>query len=161
MAQVPRAANHGPLVMTTPDPRFLGAQSFETAVLSTRHAEAADIDDLGHVNNAVYVRWVQDAAVAHWFAVAPQEVHEAQIWVCSRHEIDYTDQVFEGEEVEVRTWLGARAGARFARHTDIRKPGAKRPAITAVTQWVLLDRASGRPRRVDNATLELFGLKEL
>jgi len=147
--------------MTKPDPRFLGAQSFETAVLSTRRAEPSDIDDLGHVNNAVYVRWVQDAAIAHWLTVAPPEVQEAQIWVCSRHEIDYTDQVFEGEEVDVRTWLGARAGARFARHTDIRKPGAKRPAISAVTQWVLLDRATGRPRRVDDATLALFGLEGL
>ena len=147
--------------MSKIDPRFLGAQSYETAVLSRRRAEPSDIDELGHVNNAVYVRWVQDAAVAHWMAVAPPQVQAAQIWVCSRHEIDYTDQVFEGEKVEVRTWLGARAGARFARHTDIRKAGAKRPAITAVTQWVLLDRASGRPRRVDDMTLELFGLSGL
>ncbi|MEO1042065.1 MAG: thioesterase family protein [Pseudomonadota bacterium] len=144
--------------MTDTDRRFLGAQSYETAVLSHRRAVAEDIDELGHVNNAVYVRWVQDAAVAHWMAVAPAEVQQAQIWVCSRHEIDYTDQVFEDDEVEIRTWLGEKSGARFARHTDIRKPGARRPAITALTQWVLLDRKSGRPRRVDDATLTLFGL---
>ncbi|MEM7741633.1 MAG: thioesterase family protein, partial [Pseudomonadota bacterium] len=117
--------------------------------------------ELGHVNNAVYVKWVQDAAVAHWVAVAPPSVQEAQIWVCSRHEIDYTDQVFAGEEVEIRTWLGEKAGARFARSTDIRKPGARRPAISAVTQWVLLDRQTGRPRRVDDATLSLFGLVDV
>lgn len=147
--------------MTDLDPCFLGAQSFETAVLSTRCAEPDDIDELGHVNNAVYVRWVQDAAVAHWFAVAPQEIHERYIWAASQHIIDYTDQVFEGDQVDIRTWLGARTGARFARHTDIRKPGAKRAAATAITQWVLLDRTSGRLRRVDDAMVELFGLKGL
>ena len=144
--------------MSTPDPSFLGASSFETAVLSTRRALAEDIDELGHVNNAVYVRWVQDAAIAHWLAVAPESMQQEMIWVCSRHEIDYKDQVFEGDELEVRTWLGEVQGARFARHTDIRKIGANRPCATALTQWVLLDRARGRPRRVDAAMLETFGL---
>lgn len=144
--------------MTGADQSFLGAQDFDTAVVSRRKAQPEDIDELGHVNNAVYVRWVQDAAVAHWFAVAPEEAHERFIWVASRHEIDYLDQVFEGDEVEVRTWLGARSGARFARHTDIRKPGARRAAATAITQWVLLDRERGRPRRVDDDMLRMFGL---
>lgn len=146
-------------LMSEPDPRLLGAASFETAVLSKRIALAEEIDELGHVNNAVYVRWVQDAAVAHWFAVAPAALHDDVIWVCSRHEIDYKDQVFEGDEVEVRTWLGAVQGARFARHTDIRKVGAKRPAAVAHTQWVLMDRAKGRPRRVQKEMLDTFGLK--
>ncbi|MEE4208598.1 MAG: thioesterase family protein [Parvularcula sp.] len=140
------------------DPAYLGAKDLTSAVLSTRTAQPEDIDELGHVNNAVYVRWVQDAAVAHWFAVAPQDIHDAHIWVCSRHEIDYLGEIKEGETVEVRTWLGEVAGARFSRHVDIRKPGAKRPSAKAVTWWVLLDRATGRPRRVGPEMLELFGL---
>lgn len=138
---------------------YLGAESFETAVLTHRVAVPAEIDELGHVNNAVYVRWVQDAAVAHWLAVAPEAVTGRFIWVCGRHEIDYRDQVFEGDEVEIRTWLGAVRGAQFARHTDIRRKGSQRPAAEAVTSWVLLDRSSGRPRRVDQEMLDLFGLR--
>lgn len=144
--------------MTEHHDSFLGARSFDTAVRSVRTAKAEDIDELGHVNNAVYVRWVQDAAVAHWLAVAPEAMKQDLIWVCGRHEIDYKDQIFEGDEVEIRTWLGAVQGARFARHTDIRRKGAAKPAATATTQWVLLDKNSGRPKRVGSVMLETFGL---
>lgn len=145
-------------MIPTPEGPLKGCQSFETACVSRRIAESADIDELGHVNNAVYVRWVQDAAVGHWFAVAPPEVMAAQIWVCSRHEIDYKGEILEGEEIEIRTWLGALKGARFARHTDIRKKGSAKPAATALTWWVLLDRQARRPRRVGEEMLSLFGL---
>jgi acyl-CoA thioester hydrolase len=138
--------------------RYLGAGSFDTAVLSTRIAQPKDIDELGHVNNAVYVRWVQDAAVAHWFAAAPEEIDKAHIWVCSRHEIDYLGEIREGDEVEIRTWLGEASGARFSRHVDIRKPGARRASAKALTWWVLLDRATARPRRVDDGMIAIFGL---
>ncbi|GGY53751.1 hypothetical protein GCM10007148_23840 [Parvularcula lutaonensis] len=144
----------------TPPPEgpLLGCKDFESACISRRIAQPDEIDELGHVNNSVYVRWVQDAAVGHWQAVADEATKAAAIWVCSRHEIDYKDQVREGEEVELRTWLGTARGARFSRHCDIRKKGASRPAAVCETQWVLLDRATGRPRRVEAGTMELFGL---
>ena len=141
-----------------PEGPLRGCVSLDTACLSRRAAQPSEIDELGHVNNAVYVRWVQDAAVGHWSAVAGPGVPETVIWVCSRHEIDYREQLLEGEEIEIRTWLGERRGARFARHTDIRRRGAARPAAEALTWWVLLDRATGRPKRVDDTMLALFGL---
>lgn len=149
-----------PIETFIPEPEgpLLGADSFETACLSRRIAMPDDIDELGHVNNAVYVRWVQDAAVGHWSAVAGHPKERGIYWVCSRHEVDYKDQVREGEEVEIRTWLGARRGARFARHTDIRRAGAGRSAVEALTWWVLIDAATGRPRRVTEDVLALFGL---
>lgn len=139
---------------------LLGARSFETACLSRRTARAEEIDALGHVNNAVYVRWIQDAAVGHWTAVAGPGAPREVLWVCSRHEIDYRDEVLEGDEVEIRTWLGEAKGARFARHTDIRKRGSARPAVQAMTWWVLIDRATGRPKRVGRDVLSMFGLAQ-
>src|SRR5690348_14275081 len=62
-------------------------------------AEPEDIDVLGHVNNAVWVKWIQDIAVAHWNAVAPAEHRDVYIWVVTRHEIDYRGNVSEGETV--------------------------------------------------------------
>lgn len=62
-------------------------------------AAAEDIDELGHVNNAVWVRWIQDIAVAHWDAVAPAEHRETMVWVVTRHEIDYRGNVVAGETV--------------------------------------------------------------
>ena len=137
--------------MTAPD-------SFDTARLTTRIAQAAEIDELGHVNNAVYVAWLQDASTAHWFSVVEEPLASAVHWVCLRHEIDYREPVLEGGTVEIRAWLGKASGPRFDRHFDIRKPGAKRFSCQAVTTWLQLNSATGRPKRVSDDVLSLFGL---
>ena len=126
--------------------------------MMVRTAAAGDIDELGHVNNAVYLVWAQDIATAHWRAVAGDALSSAYVWVALRHEIDYRDQVLEGDRVEIRTWLGAAAGPRFARHTDIRKPGARRASASVITQWCLIDAATRKPRRVGAEILDPFGV---
>lgn len=111
-------------------------------------ATAADIDELGHVNNAVWVRWIQELAVAHWEAVAPAEHQAAHIWVVTRHAIDYRGNLREGEQVTGETWVAEPPkGARFDRH--VRFVGADgKVKVEAVTTWALLDRATGRLLRV-------------
>ena len=133
------------------------AHSFENSVSMTRVAMPDEIDELGHVNNAIYLIWAQDIAVAHWRSVAAPATLEKFVWVALRHEIDYRDQILEGEEVVVRTWLGRASGARFERHVDIRKPDANRPSAKVLTDWCLIDSESRKPRRVDQEILELFG----
>jgi acyl-CoA thioester hydrolase len=107
-----------------------------------------DIDELGHVNNAVWVRWIQDMATSHWYAVAPAEHVDAYIWVVIRHEIDYLRAVLPGETVTGRTWVGeAPKGARFDRHVEF--VGAEgKPRVRARTTWAIIDKATGRPLRV-------------
>ena len=111
-------------------------------------ATPADIDELGHVNNAVWVRWIQELAVAHWAAVAPPEQQAAYVWVVTRHEIDYRGNVSVGETVTGETWVPEPPkGARFDRH--VRLTGADgKVKVEAVTTWALLDRATGRLLRV-------------
>lgn len=100
---------------------LIGAQDFETAALMQRIASEADIDELGHVNNAVYLVWAQEIATAHWRTIGDKALTKKYVWVALRHEIDYRDQVLAGETVEIRTWLGRAAGPRFERYVDIRK----------------------------------------
>ena len=111
-------------------------------------AMPADIDELGHVNNAVWVRWVQDLAVAHWQALATAEEQAGLVWVVTRHEIDYRGNVRLGETVRGETWVpGAPYGARFDRH--FRFLGADGKAtVEGISTWALLDRTSGRLLRV-------------
>ena len=105
------------------------------------------IDELGHVNNAVWVNWIQDIATAHWGAVASPEHQAAYIWVVTRHEIDYLKQTLAGETLTLTTWVGEPRGARFDRFVEIAGPdGALR--VKAVTTWALIDKASGRLARV-------------
>ena len=124
-----------------------------TGALSARFTEsivagADDIDELGHVNNAVWVRWIQEVAVAHWEAVAAPEHVAAYVWVVTRHEIDYRGNVAAGETVTAETWVpDPPKGARFDRH--MRFTGADgRVKVEAVTTWAMLDRATGRLQRV-------------
>lgn len=137
---------------------LVGATSFETAPMMTRIAERGDIDQLGHVNNAVYLTWAQDIAVAHWRAVAPAALIESRIWVVLRHEIDYREQVLEGETVDIRTWLGRARGARFERHVDIRKAGATKFSAKILSDWCLLDAKSRKPLRVGSEIFTPFGI---
>jgi len=107
-----------------------------------------DIDELGHVNNAAWVRWIQDIATAHWYAVAAPEHSEAYMWVVTRHEIDYLRSVGPGETVTARTWIpDPPKGARFDRHMEfVGEDGKTR--VRAKTTWAIVERASGRPIRV-------------
>ena len=116
----------------------------------------ADIDRQGHVNNVAFVRYIQDVAVAHWTAVAPDAVRAAFTWVVRRHELEYLRPAFPGEELLLRTWVGEPSGATWERFTEVLRAGEDRPLVTARTVWVLLDAASGRPRRVDAALVARF-----
>lgn len=111
-------------------------------------ASPDDIDELGHVNNAVWVRWIQDVAVSHWYAVAPAEYVDAHVWVVIRHEIDYLRAVLPGETVTGRTWVpDPPKGARFNRHMEFVGADGK-VRVRAVSTWAILDKATGRPLRV-------------
>jgi len=106
------------------------------------------IDELGHVNNAVWVQWIQAIAGAHWEAVVPPEHATAHVWVVTRHEIDYRGNVVAGETVTAETWVpNPPKGARFDRHVRFLDAGG-RVKVEAVTTWALIDRATGRLLRV-------------
>jgi len=111
-------------------------------------AAAGDIDENGHVNNAVWVRWIQDVATAHWQAAADPAHVAAYLWVVTRHEIDYLRGLGPGGTVPARTWVGeAPKGARFDRHIDF--VGADGTVhVRARTTWAMVDRATTRPVRV-------------
>lgn len=111
-------------------------------------AAEADIDELGHVNNAVWVQWIQDVATRHWAAVADPAHVDAYVWVVTRHEIDYRGNVRAGETVTARTWVGeAPRGARFDRLMEFIGADGK-VKVAAKTTWALIEKASGRLMRV-------------
>ena len=114
------------------------------------------IDELGHVNNAVWVQWIQQVAVAHWYSVADPEHNDAYFWVVVRHEIDYLRAAVEGDVVTGRTWVGdAPKGARFNRHMEFVGADGK-VLVRANTQWAIIDKALGRPIRVPQEVIAPF-----
>jgi acyl-CoA thioester hydrolase len=108
-----------------------------------------DIDGVGHVNNVVYLRWMQQAATAHWETVAPAALRTTVHWVVIRHEIDYKAPAFVGERLVVRTWVGAATAATWERHTEVRRIEGDTLLVRCRSVYVALDPATARPRRVD------------
>ena len=118
-----------------------------TPFTATITAQPADIDELGHVNNSVWVRWIQDMATAHWQAAALPEHIAAYVWVVVRHEIDYRGNLGVGESVDGRTWIEEPPrGAKFDRHVAFVKDG--RTLVAAKTTWAIVDRGTGRALRI-------------
>ncbi|GGB88244.1 thioesterase [Novosphingobium endophyticum] len=111
-------------------------------------AEREHIDQMGHVNNAVWVQWMEAIATAHWEADALPEHKARYAWVVARHEIDYRGNIREGESVVAETFIpDAPQGARFDRRVDFRNAAGK-VIVSARTTWAMIDIQSGRIMRV-------------
>jgi acyl-CoA thioester hydrolase len=118
--------------------------------------EEADIDENNHVNNIVYLRWVQEVATAHWYAAATEQQQANYAWVVLRHEIDYKRPALLGEELEARTHVGEASGAKFERFVEIWRLHDNQLLARARSVWAALDANTGRPRRVEAALRERF-----
>jgi acyl-CoA thioester hydrolase len=130
------------------------AERFELPIT----VEAQDIDELGHVNNVVYLRWVQDAAVAHWRATATAEQQAKLVWVVVRHEIDYKHAARLGDAIIACTWVGTATAQTFERHTEILRARDRRLLARARTLWCPIDIHTGRPTRVEPDVRERFSV---
>jgi acyl-CoA thioester hydrolase len=108
----------------------------------------SDIDEQNHVNNTVYLRWVQDVATAHWQALASAEAQAAIGWVVLRHEIDYKTPATLDDEIVLRTWVGKATRLTFERFTEIRRKSDRQLFSQARTLWCPIDMQNGRPMRV-------------
>ena len=120
----------------------------------------ADIDVQDHVNNVVYLRWVQDVAIAHWEVVATAAMRASTVWVVRRHELDYLSPALPGDEIIAQTWVGTATAATFERHTEILRAADRKILAKARSVWCVLDPASGRPKRIDKEMRERFGVAD-
>nr|WP_321462326.1 acyl-CoA thioesterase [uncultured Cohaesibacter sp.] len=110
--------------------------------------QASDIDMMGHVNNTVYLRWVQEAATAHWDAVAHKDDHATMFWLITRHEIDYKRPAFEGEMLIARTWVGYYEHHKCERFTDIIRQSDDRILASVRTIWCPVSQETKRTARL-------------
>ena len=117
-----------------------------------------DIDAQDHVNNIVYLRWVQDVATAHWQAVASRDAQESIGWVVLRHEIDYKTPASLSDEVLLCTWVGKATRLTFERFTEIRRNRDSQVLSHARTLWCPIDVQSGRPVRVPSEVRAQFSV---
>ena len=127
-------------------------QAFEMAIA----VEPADIDELGHVNNVVYLRWVQDIAIAHWQAAASAADKAKLLWIVVRHEIDYKQPARLGDGILARTWVGAATRIKFERHTELRRASDGVLLAKALTVWCPIDAVTGKLANVSPEVRAVF-----
>ncbi len=116
--------------------------------------DPADIDFMGHVNNASYLKWVQDAVVSHWQKLAPAEAVTAHLWVALKHEITYRKPTFLGDDVIATVLLEKVQGARAFYETVIRR--GEEVLAEVKSSWCCLDAETLRPARLAREIVEQF-----
>lgn len=122
-------------------------------------AQAEDIDELGHVSNIVYVRWIQEIAKAHSRAVGWDHgayLRAGAVFVVRRHELDYLGPVLLGERLRLETFVASWSAATSERRTTITREADGREVARAVTTWAFVSLATGRPTRIPEALPAAF-----
>ncbi|MEM6474951.1 MAG: thioesterase family protein [Pseudomonadota bacterium] len=113
-----------------------------------------DIDFMGHVNNARYLNWVQDAVLAHWQKLAPAEEVASKAWVALKHEITYRKPAFLEDDVIASTVLEHYKGARAFYHTVIERGGDVLAEVKS--SWCCIDAETLRPAKIGDNMREFF-----
>lgn len=118
------------------------------------------VDANGHVNNVVFVQWMQDAAVQHYEAMGGVS-HTRAIgasWVVRSHTVEYLRPAFEGERVRVQTWVANLRRVRSLRRYHFVRAADGAVLVRGETEWVFVDANSGSPRTIPDEIARLFML---
>lgn len=118
------------------------------------YVEANHLDALNHVNNVVYLQWVNDISEKHWEILSNELLNSKYFWVCLRHEIDYLNQAILGDEITVFTWVGESAGVRSIRNVHIYKGDMLLTKIKST--WCLIDKKTLKPTRIKQDILDVL-----
>ncbi|HEX7656427.1 MAG: acyl-CoA thioesterase [Sphingomonas sp.] len=116
--------------------------------------DPADIDFMGHVNNASYLKWVQEAVISHWRKLAPADAVAAHLWVALKHEITYRKPTFLDDDVIATVLLQKVQGARAFYETVIRR--GEDVLAEVKSSWCCIDAKTLRPARLAKDVIERF-----
>lgn len=108
--------------------------------------QPADIDHMGHVNNAVYLRWIQEVVIAFWQSRAPTEAVPQYLWIALEHTIRYLRPGFLGDPLRAEMVAERTAGARAYFSASVMNGTTVLAEISSC--WCALDSATHRPRRI-------------
>jgi acyl-CoA thioester hydrolase len=114
----------------------------------------ADIDHMGHVNNSVYLKWVQEAVVRYWEKIAPAEAVAGHLWVALKHEISYRRPAFLEDNVVADVIAERMHGARAFFTTIVRRGGDVIAEVKST--WCCLDATTRKPARLASDITDRF-----
>jgi acyl-CoA thioester hydrolase len=115
---------------------------------------AEDIDGLNHVNNVVYVQWMDTVAFKHWAFLTQNNPLPEYIWVVLKHEVAYLKQAVLGDIITVKTWVGETKGFKSERLMEFYKNNQL--LVQAKTVWGMLDAKNSKPSRIRENVLKVL-----
>ena len=115
---------------------------------------ANEIDEYNHVNNVVYVQWMQNISDAHWKELTKNATNIDYVWFVIRHEVDYKNQAVLGDKITLRTWVGKTEGIKSVRHFEIYRDETL--LVKSQTTFCLLDAITKKPRRITKEVTNLL-----
>ena len=149
--------------LKNPTPPFGGSASRITPMhISLTYSKiitipSSAIDENGHVNNVVYVQWMQDIAIEHYASLGGIEAQGPDAtWVVRQHSIEYLLQAFESEEIEVRTWVEDIRKVRSLRKYEFVRRSDGKVLVKGETDWVFMDTKTGRPKAIPQEVENVF-----
>lgn len=116
--------------------------------------EPDDIDHMGHVNNSVYLKWVQEAVSSYWRRIAPAEAVRRHLWVALSHNIVYRRPAFLGDDIEAMVITERVHGCRASFRTLIKR--GEEVLAEVRSSWCCLDAGSRRPARPGREVVRRF-----
>lgn len=122
-----------------------------------------EIDRLGHVNNLVYMSWLQAAALAHSAVQGwPPERYAALGcgWVVRSHQIKYLQPAYLDEQIVVRTWVADMKKVSSTRRYKVTRVRDGSLLASAATEWAFVDYQTGALRRIPEEVWSAFELVE-
>lgn len=117
-----------------------------------------DIDSLNHVNNVVYLQWINDISEKHWNLITNETLEQHYFWMVLRHEIDYVNQAFLGDEITIYTWVGESQGVKSVRNVHIYKGDTL--LVKGKSTWCLIDAKTLKPTRIKEDILKVLSVKK-
>ena len=113
--------------------------------------DPVDIDFMGHVNNASYLKWVQEAVLSHWRQLAPADALAKHLWVALKHEITYRKPAFLADDVVATVLLEQFHGTRAFYQTIIKR--GEEVLAEVRSSWCCVDAVTLRPARLAAASV--------
>lgn len=115
------------------------------------------IDRNGHVNNVAFLQWMQDIAIEHYGVLGGSEAERPfGTWFVREHKLEYLLPAFEGEEIELRTWVENVGRVRSLRRYEFVRKTDGKILVRGETEWVFVDPASGKPMRIPDEVRAIF-----
>ena len=115
-----------------------------------------DLDDLNHVNNVIYIHWVQEIAKNHWKNLVSNEIIKNYFWVLLEHEIKYLNPAFLNDKSRLKTYIEKTDGVKSSRIVEIYNKDTNKLLVTSKTIWCLINAKTGKPNRITEDIKKAF-----